>query len=168
MGGDKWENKAGWEVFDDLFDGETMEELEERNIDVCNGEWYGLLCRDGVPTRLSLPGNDLFGSVPKEVFEIPWTVFDLSNNNVQMEDFSIIENPKNLTSLIMSNAKITSLGGIGNLNNLEQLYLDGLDIKDNLPDSLFDLTALRTLHLQHGGFKGPLPTMIGKLTQLQS
>lgn len=166
MGGDKWDTKDGWEVFDSLFDGETLEELEMANITICK-EWYGILCREGEPTRLSLPDNNLFGVVPNTIFDIPWTVFDLSNNNVQMTDLAAIRKPYQLTSLIMSNTKIQSLSGIEKLGKLEQLYLDGLGVKTSLPIELFDLTALKTLHLQHSGFTGMLPAEVGKLRRLE-
>jgi Leucine-rich repeat (LRR) protein len=166
MGGDKWDQKDGWEVFDNLFNGETLEELEMVNITICTA-WYGILCQDGLPTRLSLPDNSLFGDIPSIIFDLSWTVFDLSNNNVQMEDLTIIRHPESLTSLIMSNIKIQSLEGIEKLTQLEQLYLDGLDIRDGLPTFLFDLTRLKTLHLQHGHFTGLLSTNIGKLQKLE-
>ncbi|KAG7337090.1 RHS repeat-associated core domain containing protein [Nitzschia inconspicua] len=166
MGGDKWERKDGWEMFDTLFDGETSEELAIANITVCNG-WYGVLCHEGVPTRLSLPNNNLFGVVPRGIFDISWSVFDLSDNNVQMEDLSIITEPDELTSLILSNTKVQSLSGIERLTKLQQLYLDGLTIKGAIPNALFDLTGLKTLHLQHSAFTGVLPTEVGKLKHLE-
>jgi hypothetical protein len=166
MGGDKWEQRDGWDVFDNLFNGETLEELERANMTICTG-WYGILCEDGVPTRLSLPDNSLFGVIPRIIFDISWSVFDLSDNNVQMEDLTIIRHPEALTSLILSNVKIQSLEGIEKLTRLEQLYLDGLDIGDVLPSSLFALSRLKTLHLQHGHFTGLLSTNVGKLNQLE-
>jgi Leucine-rich repeat (LRR) protein len=166
MGGDKWENKDGWEIFDNLFNGETFEELEQINIDICNG-WYGILCHDGVPERLSLPNNSLFGVVPKMIFEVKWNAFDLSDNNVIVDDLTIILHPKALTSLILSNVKVNRLDGLANLGNLEQLYLDGLEIEGTIPDVLFDLTNLKTLHLQHGKFDGALSTKIGNLVNLE-
>lgn len=166
MGGDKWDQKDGWEVFDNLFNWETVEEFEKANITICSG-WYGILCQDGVPTRLSLPNNNLFGVVPRMIFDISWSVFDVSDNNVQMEDLAIIQNPEAVTSFVMSNTKIQSLEGIERLTKLEQLYLDGLDIKGGLPSSLFGLTNLKTLHLQHSHFTGNLPTSIGQLDRLE-
>jgi Leucine-rich repeat (LRR) protein len=166
MGGDRWDQKDGWEVFDNLFNGETLEELEMANITICTG-WYGILCREGIPTRLSLPNNNLFGVVPRTIFDISWSVFDLSDNNVQVEDLTIIQNPDTLTSLILSNAKVQSLAGLERLTNLEQLYFDGLNVKGGIPNSLFDLTGLKTLHLQHGEFTGVLPSSVGKLTQME-
>ncbi|KAL3925499.1 MAG: hypothetical protein SGILL_000366 [Bacillariaceae sp.] len=163
-GGDKWENKDGWEIFDNLFNGETLEELEQIDVDICNG-WYGILCRDGVPERLSLPKNNLFGVVPNMIFHIDWSVFDLSDNNVEFESLSAV--PKTVESLILSNAKVRSLDGIAGLSNLEQLYLDGLEIQGELPNALFALTELKTLHLQHGKFQGPLSSAIGSLVNLE-
>jgi Leucine-rich repeat (LRR) protein len=166
MGGDKWDQRDGWDVFDNLFDGETLQELEMSNMTICTG-WYGILCEGGVPTRLSLPDNSLFGVIPRLIYDISWSVFDLSDNNVQMEDLTIIRHPEAMRSFIMSNAKIQSLEGIEKLTNLEQLYLDGLDIRDSLPSSLFDLTRLKTLHLQHGHFTGLLSPSVGKLDKLE-
>jgi Leucine-rich repeat (LRR) protein len=166
MGGDKWTHKDGWEVFDDLFDGETIEEFEDMKVNICDN-WYGVLCQNGVPTRLSLPDNDLFGNIPENIFDVAWEMFDLSDNNVQLESLVMVKNPENLTSLILSNIKLQSLDGIRDLKNLEQLYLDGLSIEEPLLDNLFDLTDLKSLHLQHGSFTGTIPTLIGRLTKLE-
>ena len=167
MGGDKWEKKDGWEIFDNLFNGETLDELEQANVDICDGSWYGILCHNGVPERLSLPNNNLFGIVPEMIFAIEWTVFDLSDNNVIMEDLTIVLHPKALTSLILSNVKVRSLEGLAGFTNLEQLYLDGLEIEGALPDELFELTKLKTLHLQHGSFGSALSPRIGNLVNLE-
>lgn len=66
-----------------------------------------------------------------------------------------------------ANVKVQKLEGIGDIEGLRLLYLDGLDIEGPLPDELFDLTDLRILHLQHGSFSGPLPSKVGQLSNLE-
>jgi Leucine-rich repeat (LRR) protein len=166
MAGEKWTLKDGWEIFDTLVNGGVIEDLENLGIDICDG-WYGILCQDGKFTRLSLPRNELFGTVPNSIFAISsLQVFDLSNNNVEMPNLKGATNAKNLTSLVLSNIKLQSLDGIEEMTWLEQLYVDGLAIKGPLPEVLFGLTALKTLHLQHGSFTGSFPPSIGQLTDL--
>lgn len=168
MSGSKWTVRTGWDAFDILFDGGVAADLEAMNIDVCAG-FYGVTCNeDGEVTRISLPKNEMFGSIPPTVFTLPkLEVFDLSNNNVEMKDLRSVGRAEGLSSLVLSNVKLDSISGVGDLKLLEQLYLDGLNIQGTLPDELFDLTNLRTLHLQHGSFAGTLPPLIGQLTQLQ-
>jgi Leucine-rich repeat (LRR) protein len=166
MAGEKWTIRNGWEIFDTLVNGGVTEDLESLDIDVCDG-WHGISCEDGEVTRISLPKNELFGNVPDAVFSFAsLEVFDLSNNNIQMKSLQGAARATGLKSLFLSNIKLESLSGIGDLGLLEQLYLDGLNILGTLPDELFGLTGLRTLHLQHGSFTGTLPTLVGKLTQL--
>jgi Leucine-rich repeat (LRR) protein len=167
MTGGKWTLRDGWQIFDNLVAGDTTDDLENLEIDICDG-WYGVLCKDGTLTTLSLPQNELFGTVPDSIFSISsLEVLDLSDNNIQMIDLKGAAKATDLKSLILSNVKLQSLEGIGYMTKLQSLYLDGLNINGTLPDELFRFTALKTLHLQHGHFTGTLPTQIGLLTQLE-
>jgi Leucine-rich repeat (LRR) protein len=164
--GDKWEVKDGWEIIE-TFNENGLPENSDVEVDVCNG-WYGVICDGGEITEISLPQNGLFGTIPDSIFALPsLQVFDISGNNVQITDFKAATEAKNLTSLVLSNVKVQKLEGIGGIEGLRLLYLDGLDTKGPLPDELFDLTNLRILHLQHGSFSGPLPSGVGQLSNLE-
>ena len=166
MAGMKWKFRNGWDVFDALFDGDTVEDLESLNIDVCD-DWYGVRCENGKITQILLPQNELFGLVSDTLFKLPSLQrLDLSDNNIQIENLHVAARAKYLTSLVLSNTKLESLDGIEQMAGLEQLYLDGLSIQEPLPGEIFELTLLKTLHLQHGSFSGTLPTLIGHLTKL--
>jgi Leucine-rich repeat (LRR) protein len=164
--GDKWEVKDGWEIIE-TFSETGFFEKSDVKLDVCDG-WYGVICDGGEITEISLPRNDLFGTVPDSIFALPsLQIFDISGNNVQITDFKAATEASNLTALVMSNVKVQKLDGIGDIVGLRLLYLDGLDIEGPLPDELFDLTDLRILHLQHGSFSGPLPSGVGQLSNLE-
>ena len=57
---------------------------------------------------------------------------------------------------------------IGNLTNLQRLYLTSSGFSGPLPTEIGNLTNLQRLGLSHSGFSGPLPTEIGNLTNLTS
>lgn len=169
MSGGKWTLRDGWETFDNLLAGGTIQDLENLGIDICDG-WYGIVCDDkGNVTDISLSNNELFGTVPNSIFTISsLQSVDLSNNNVLLSSLEGASKAPSLTSLILSNVKIPSVAGLRDLTNLEHLFLDGVNILEPLPMDIFSLTNLKTLHLQHSQFTGTLPTDIGKLTRLQN
>jgi hypothetical protein len=158
--------RTGWDIFDNLANGESPTSLAKLGIEICDG-WYGIDCENGELTSISLPQNELFGTIPEVVFAIPsLRVFDLSNNNVDLPTLEAVGRAENLRTLILSNIKMESLVGIEQLTGLEQLYLDGQAFTSDLPDGLYQLTNLRALHLQHGHFVGTLSTEISGLKNL--
>ena len=161
--GEKWVNSMGWNILNALNGNESA----ISGIDVCNG-WYGVICENGNITEISLPKNDLFGTIPDSIFAIPTLrIFDVSGNNVVLGDFKGVSNAKNLTALVLSDIKVQSLEGLGDMPGLRLLYLDGIALSQALPPGLFNLTGLRILHLQHGSFVGTLPSQVGQLSNLE-
>jgi Leucine-rich repeat (LRR) protein len=57
---------------------------------------------------------------------------------------------------------------IGNLEHLQQLYVDFNNLNGTLPDSLSKLTNLASLSLQSNHFEGSIPPSLGKLLKLKS
>ena len=170
MAGTKWTNRTGWEVFDDfssdMYSLKDSGYWENMNVSACDG-WYGIECNDNKPTKLSLTANELFGTVPESIFLIPWQEIDLADNNIHLGGLTFMETVTQLKSLRLSNIKLSSFDGIEAATSLEKLYLDGLNIKTEIPESLFSLTGLRVLDLQHGMLTGTIPTLIGQLSELQ-
>jgi Leucine-rich repeat (LRR) protein len=167
MGGAKWINNTGWKFFDDFVDTDLTKQPDGwENISVCGG-LYGIECSGDTLAKMSLPSNELFGTVPDSIFLIPWQEIDLSGNNIHMESLGSMETSTQLKSLKLSSIKLKNLDGLEALTSLETLYLDGLEIQGQLPESLFDLTNLHILDLQHGLFTGSIPSSIGQLQELR-
>eukprot|EP00980_Cylindrotheca_fusiformis_P030465 scaffold24860_cov122-Cylindrotheca_fusiformis.AAC.6 len=160
MSGSKWTKNDGWDILLDA-------PLNVSNAEICSS-FYGVQCNGDQISGISLPRNELFGKVPDCIFSIhSLQVLDLSNNNIQMTDMRGAEETKSLKSLKLSNVKVRSLKGIGNLTSLEELHLDGLPIVAPLPHDIFQLTNLSTLDVKHSKFEGTMPTLVGQLSNLE-
>lgn len=55
---------------------------------------------------------------------------------------------------------------LGELSNLERLYLDKNKLTGRIPDALGDLSILRVLWLEGNGLTGPIPSSFGELSNL--
>ncbi|WMV15818.1 hypothetical protein MTR67_009203 [Solanum verrucosum] len=121
---------------------------------------------------------------------------DLSNNNLsfpRQSIFASLANCRNLTSIWLANNPLNgvlpdSIGnlskaieifdlssceirgkipvGIGNLSNLNTLYLFGNDLTGSVPTTLCDLPILQGLRLDNNRLTGPLPECLYKLSSL--
>ena len=100
------------------------------------GSWYG------VRTNLS-------GCV---------TCLDLSGANKCNPINTGIGNGNNLSGSIPS--------GIGNLSDLQTLYLQNNNLSGSIPSSIGNLSKLETLHLHSNQLSGNIPIEIGNLTNL--
>jgi Leucine-rich repeat (LRR) protein len=160
MSGYKWTTNDGWNIFADA-------SANVSNAQICDS-FYGVGCDGDQISNISLPDNELFGAVPDCIFSLSsLQMLDLSNNNIQLTDMRGTGRAHALKSLKLSNVKIKSLDGIGNLTSLEELYLDGLSIVEPLHYEIFQLTKLKILDLQHSKFEGALPTLIRQLSHLE-
>lgn len=163
-----WANQDGWQIFADFARGdETLKDLARIGFNICD-EWFGVICDStGRIIEVSLPDNRLFGEVPGDFFSISTLqTVDLSNNNVKLPSLQPINKATVLTVLNLSNVRVESTVGLGELTSLWELRLDGQTLDEILPEGLFHLTSLRVLHLQHGKFFGQIPSSIGQLTEL--
>jgi len=126
--GDQWNDAAGW--------------LVETNP----SNWLGVTVEDGHVSRLSLPANQLQGSLPSQIGA--------------------------LTYLTELNFRDNQLSGalpaeIGNLNHLTILDLSSNQLGGGIPVGLFSLISLEYLYLDHNQFSGVLPANVGNLTALK-
>ncbi|KAF3447107.1 hypothetical protein FNV43_RR12287 [Rhamnella rubrinervis] len=144
-------------------------------------------------TNLKIYALDIFGEIPKELFElkklkdlnlaqnvlngtIPAEIGQLS----EMEYLSLgINNltgkvPQelgNLTKLISLSFSSNNFYGplpseLGNLTSLLQLYIDSSGVTGPVPQELENLKSLRILWASDNPFTGKLPEFIGTLTEL--
>jgi Leucine-rich repeat (LRR) protein len=145
-----------------------------QNTDVCT--WYGVTCYDetvsdqrrvGHIQKLDLSANRLLGTVPQEVFQLPYVeVIDVRDNPDVSISFEGIGDAQYLKALAFSNTNVKSLDGIGAAKQLNTLHITSLGITGALPLELFDLTNLVGLYANYNKFSGSLPSQIGQLRYL--
>ena len=146
----------------------------QQRAKVCT--WHGVICYSdqvsderlhGQIRELDLRSNHLVGTVPTQVFQIPYLQSLQLDGNTNVDvDLSGLKNANFLTRLVISDTQVSNLANIGDAQNLEVLHLTNLNLRSKLPPGLFTLTSLLTLFANYNQFTGPLPTEIGRLTKL--
>ena len=109
-------------------------------------EWHGVSTNPtGFVTSLSLPGNDLSGTLPPELGDLT-----------------------HLTWLVLDGNELTGSipPELGNLADLRGLSLDNNELTGSIPPELGNLAALRRLALGNNELTGPIPPELAALTQL--
>ncbi|MEQ9376180.1 MAG: FG-GAP-like repeat-containing protein [Imperialibacter sp.] len=128
-GGDTWTDKTNW----------------KSALPV--GFWHGIKTSNGRVVEIDLPGNNLIGELPAELFD--------------MDSLRILNLGANqLTGTIPSS--ITGMKG------LEMLYLNDNQLSGEIPDDIGLLQSLNALDLGRNQLIGGLPESIGNLTKLES
>ncbi len=113
------------------------------------GSWYGVTVSGGHVTGLSLGwNNNLVGSLPAELGDLG-----------QLTTLGLYGNYNGLGGEIPSS--------LGNLTNLQSLYLDSNQLTGSIPASLGNLTNLQSLYLSGNGLTGSVPAELGNLTNLR-
>ena len=111
-------------------------------------KWKGVLTNlDGFVTELSLPGNNLSGTLPSELGDLTQLRWLVLNGN-------------ELTGAIPAE--------LGNLTQLRGLVLDNNELTGPLPPTLGELTQLTLLDLTSNGLSGPILAELGALSRLDS
>jgi hypothetical protein len=110
-------------------------------------EWYGVTCRDGHVTMLSLSNNDLTGSLPADIGQLTeLEILDLSGNN--------------LSGHLPAE--------IGNMRQLRWLYLNDNPLSGAIPLNLMDLDNLEILWLYNTNMCEPTDRSFnGWLTRME-
>ena len=156
--GPNWERNRNW-----------LQSLKMR-------DWQGVttnLRDDGVVTvtGLSLPQNNLTGTLPAEIgrlTSLSW--LDLKANALTGP---IPPELGRLTSLELLSLWDNDLIGpippeLGNLTALERLWLLDNQLTGSIPPSLGQLASLRWLNLSSNTLTGPIPPELGSLTNLEN
>lgn len=107
--------------------------------------WYGVLCNNGHIFALSLPQNNLQGSLPTALGNLSELVV------LQLPD-------SHLTGAIPFE--------LGNLSKLQTLDLYGNQLSGPIPFTLGNLSRLTTLRLYHNQLRGAIPLQLANLTSL--
>ncbi len=109
--------------------------------------WYGITCDENNSTVLGIT---------------------LKRNNVKGETPSILENLKNLETLVLSNNQLTNVHeNVGGLSELTTLDLSHNRLKGEIPRWIAKLKNLKKLDLGNNSFTGSIPKWIGTLTDLE-
>jgi gliding motility-associated-like protein/uncharacterized delta-60 repeat protein len=125
--------------------------------------WVGITVTGCDVTDISLPGNNLIGSLPAEIGDLPMLEgLDLGANQLSG---SIPPEIGNLTNLIGLNLAINQLDGflppeLGNLASLEVLNLSFNNFNGTPPIELENLASLTDAALNNNQFSGQ-PPLIG-------
>lgn len=156
----RWTDSSGW--------------LKDKNI--CS--WKGITCygnqttadrrRIGSVQKLDLSNNHLVGSIPTNLWSLPYVQsINLRDNPDLTIEFTNIQQARYLQALNVANTLVSSLEGIGALSNtLQSLQVASLGLEGPLPAELFNLTNLQGFYANYNHFNGTLPTELASLTQL--
>lgn len=156
-GGNKW-------IFNRNWDSEKP---------ICS--WEGIFCTDGIVTDnegvvgLILSNNNLVGTVPSEVFSLPYlSTLNLGGNGNLTLHFAGMNLAKNLEVLILAGTRLNNLNGISDSGGLRELHLTNCGLTGPFPNEIFDLSStLVSLYINFNLFSGTLPSEIGRLTSLK-
>jgi gliding motility-associated-like protein/uncharacterized delta-60 repeat protein len=150
--GTGWTNKTNWLSADE-------------------NTWFGVAVTGCRVTNLFLTNNNLTGSIPTEIGDLPeLQTWQLENN---LLTGSIPTSIGNLTNLINLDFSGNQLSGsipatIGNMTSLQSLVLDQNQLTGAIPNSIYNITALRTLELGANQLTGTISTSISNLTNLEA
>ncbi|XP_057490621.1 receptor protein-tyrosine kinase CEPR2-like [Actinidia eriantha] len=118
---------------------------------------------------LNLTGNQMSGSLPDLSSLTNLEILDLSENYFVGGFPTWVANLNGLVSLGLGQNDY-DVGEIpeslGNLKNLTWIFLGGLNLRGEIPESIFELTALQTLDISGNEISGNFPKSISKLQNL--
>jgi len=133
--------------------------------------WTGVTCTEGNVTAINLPKNQLHGSLPAELENLPnLTELVLTNNQLEGYIPTELTNLNKLKKLLMFGNQLSGviLPKLGNLSDLEQLNLGKNQFTGSIPAELANLTNLKSLNLAQNQLTGTIPTELGNLSNLIS
>ncbi|XP_067058061.1 putative leucine-rich repeat-containing protein DDB_G0281931 isoform X1 [Acropora muricata] len=139
--------------------------------------WYGVTCHPNTSyvKTLSLPYNNLNGSLPSNIWKIR-NLFSLcvpGNPGLQgnIEDL-LFGNMSNLLTVILLGSSLTGkipddFVKMTNLQNFIGGVMKGAGFSGHLPDDIGNMTELRLLSIPGNNFTGKIPTSISRLKRLR-
>lgn len=144
-GGENWYSNEGW---------------NDPSAHVC--DYYGIDCGDGNAVMgIRLGANNLHGTPPKEIFQLPQLhVLWLYSNPINFK-FDGINRAKNLIELRLDATGLSSVTGVEEAASLVKLDLKYNKISGKFPSNLLLMDSLETLTLTDNDLSGELPDTFG-------
>uniref|UniRef100_A0A0E0MCY5 Receptor kinase-like protein Xa21 n=1 Tax=Oryza punctata TaxID=4537 RepID=A0A0E0MCY5_ORYPU len=118
----------------------------------------------------TIPNNNLYGSIPKEIFSIPSIMtIDMSFNNLDGKLPPSIGNAKQLTYLALSSNKLFGdiPNSLVNCESLEHIEFDFNIFSGGIPTSLGSISGLKVINFSHNNLTGSIPASLGNLQFLE-
>ncbi|MCP5051839.1 MAG: hypothetical protein GY940_32025, partial [bacterium] len=156
-GGDHWKRNTGWKGNNNEIDGFSQIGSE--------GTWYGITIMADHIISIDLRGNNLTGSIPKELGNPGHLVELFLNNNDLSGVPPELGNLSNLKKLYLGRNNLSSIPDIGNLTNLQVLQL-GYNPLTTIPTGIGNLINLEHFYIAGVESLTSLPPEIGKLKNL--
>ncbi|MCA9330484.1 fibronectin type III domain-containing protein, partial [Candidatus Saccharibacteria bacterium] len=151
--GMNWSNNSGWLMSNTPCD------------------WYGLTCENGHVTKVQLENNQLSGSLPSQLGNLPelFTLY-LYENNLTGEIPAELGALTHLDELILfSNALSGAIPPtLGSLAQVRYVLLNNNELTGEIPQELGDLPAVLGLYLQENHLNGPIPPELGNLKTVET
>jgi hypothetical protein len=148
--GDHWEDNSGWLV------------------DQMPCSWYGVICQEGHVVDLQLYYNQLSGSLPPEIGNLPHLKrLHLDANQLNGPLPAEIGNLPELELARLGGNQFNSIPAeMAKLNNLIFLELWGNQLSGEIPGEFGNLSKLEQLNLRDNQFTGGIPPELGNLARL--
>lgn len=127
--------------------------------DIC--DWHGIGCKDGHVILINLGSNNLSGTPPAELFDLPHLEILWLNSNPISFSFAHLARATSLMDLRVDETSLSSLAGVGAGIFLTSLHLGFNSIGGTFPSELLQLKNIRTLSMNNNGFTGHLPDLSG-------
>ena len=136
-------------------------------VDLCN--WYGVGCYEGHVILLNLESNNLVGTLPRQIFDLPRLQMLWLTENPEIEiNFDSLSDVTSLLDLKLISTGTKSLKGISFAKSLTALDVSNSKLAGNFPEELFALKNLRVLSLSNNSFDGELPQSLAPLRYLRT
>ncbi|KDP32592.1 hypothetical protein JCGZ_13142 [Jatropha curcas] len=134
--------------------------------------WSGIKCESNRVTSISLPNQDLDGTLPPELSTLTQLKTLALQNNRLAGDLPLLANLSNLASIFLDFNNFTSIpsGFFKGLTSLQELSLgNNVNLAPwQLPADLAELTALKNITANQANIYGSIPDIFGSLISLQN
>lgn len=151
-------------------DGENWTDNTNWLVSNTPSDWYGVIVESGHITEIVLRENELLGSIPVELGNLPALKYlDLYDNLLTGSIPTELANLFSLISLSLTSNRLTGdiPSELGNLASLEKLWLSSNKLNGNIPPELGNLSALQELGLAANQLTGNIPPELGTLSALK-
>lgn len=130
--------------------------------------WYGVTVQNARVTKLSLPANNLAGTIRSLGNLSDLNYLDLSKNQLDSIIPSSLGSLSKLTALRLDSNKLRGPipSALGNLSNLVELQLQQNLLTDSIPISIRSLYNLQILYLSSNQLIGNIPSSFDSLSNL--